>query len=187
MVLPSTKWLYTYWYGCNHSSLMILMIKRWKLHSFLPNFSTSSNPCINHKINRIFLISQHILVESLVSNLVIDLSKYKHAWKMFELGCLHQLTVIALYRLDRRKLLNFVRIPITVVYFKDRKWIPKTVYCISCLVVCKIFFCSEFPDIPDKAGSHKKKNTGNCKAFFVSRKRNEVFSYPQERSWWLFS
>ena len=140
-----------------------------------------------HKINRIFLISQHILVESLVSNMVIDLSKYKHAWKMFELGCLHQLTVIALHRLDRRKLLNFVRIPITVVYFKDRKWIPKTVYCISCSVVCKIFFCSEFPDIPDKAGSHKKKNTGNCKAFCVSRKRNKVFSYPQERSCWLFS
>ena len=140
-----------------------------------------------HKINRIFLISQHILVESLVSNMVIDLSKYKHAWKMFELGCLHQLTVIALHRLDRRKLLNFVRIPITVVYFKNRKWIPKTVYCISCSVVCKIFFCSEFPDIPDKAGSHKKKNTGNCKAFCVSRKRNKVFSYPQERSCWLFS
>ena len=28
----------------------------------------------------------------------------------------------------------------------------KTVYCISCLVVCKIVFCSEFPDIPDNAG-----------------------------------
>ena len=98
-----------------------------------------------HKINRIFLISQHILVESLVSNMVIDLSKYKHAWKMFELGCLHQLTVIALHRLDRRKLLNFVRIPITVVYFKDRKWIPKTVYCISCSVVCKIFFAPNSP------------------------------------------
>ena len=28
----------------------------------------------------------------------------------------------------------------------------KTVYCISCLVVCKIVFCSEFPDIPDNTG-----------------------------------
>ena len=28
----------------------------------------------------------------------------------------------------------------------------KTVYCISCLVVCKIVFCSEFPNIPDDAG-----------------------------------
>ena len=28
----------------------------------------------------------------------------------------------------------------------------KKLNCISCLMVCKIFFCSEFPDIPDKAG-----------------------------------
>ena len=28
----------------------------------------------------------------------------------------------------------------------------KTMYCISCSVVCKIAFCSEFPDIPDNAG-----------------------------------
>ena len=37
------------------------------------------------------------------------------------------------------------------------------------LMVCKIIFCSEFPDIPDKAGRNKK-NTGNCKAFCVLRK-----------------
>ena len=38
------------------------------------------------------------------------------------------------------------------MYFKDRKWISKTVYCISCSMVCKIIFCSEFPNIPDKTG-----------------------------------
>ena len=57
------------------------------------------------------------------------------------------------YRLGRNgKLLKCLRILITVVYFKDRNWICKTVYCISSLVVCKIAFCSEFPDIPDSAG-----------------------------------
>ena len=75
-------------------------------------------------------------------------------WILFEVGFLHQHTVLALlYRLGRNgKLLKCLRILITVVYFKDRNWICKTVYCISSLVVCKIAFCSEFPDIPDSAG-----------------------------------
>ena len=56
------------------------------------------------------------------------------------------------YRLDKNgTLLKFLRILITVMYFKDRNWISKTVNCISCSVVCKIVFCSEFPDIPDNA------------------------------------
>ena len=38
------------------------------------------------------------------------------------------------------------------MYFKDRNWISKTVYCISGSMVCKILFCSEFPNNPDKAG-----------------------------------
>ena len=79
------------------------------------------------------------------------------------------------YRLDRNgMLLTFLRILITVMYFKDRNWISKTVNCISCSVVCKIVFCSEFPDIPDKAESRtrRRRRTGNCKALCVSRKRN---------------
>ena len=57
------------------------------------------------------------------------------------------------YRLDRNgMLLKFLLILITVMYFKDRNWISKTVNCISCSVVCKIVFCSEFPDIRDNAG-----------------------------------
>ena len=56
------------------------------------------------------------------------------------------------YRLDRNgMLLKFLRILITVMYFKDRNWISKTVNCISCSVASKIVFCSEFPDIPDNA------------------------------------
>ena len=70
--------------------------------------------------------------------MIIDLSynlnkyiQYKHVWKLFEVGCLHQRTVIALYRLDRNgKLLKFFRILIKTLYFKDRKWTSKTVYCI---------------------------------------------------------
>ena len=56
------------------------------------------------------------------------------------------------YRLDRNgMLIKFLCILIIVMYFKDRNWISKTLSCISCLVVCKIAFCSEFPDIPDNA------------------------------------
>ena len=47
---------------------------------------------------------------------------------------------------------DFLRNLITAVYLKDRKCISKTAYCNRCSVVCKIAFCSEFPDIPDNAG-----------------------------------
>ena len=47
---------------------------------------------------------------------------------------------------------NFWRILITTVYFKDQNWISKTMYCISCSMVCKTIFCSEFLNILDKAG-----------------------------------
>ena len=58
------------------------------------------------------------------------------------------------YRLDRNgKLLCIL---ITVVHFKGRSWSSKTVYCISCLIVCKIVFCSKFPDIPDNAGRKRE-------------------------------
>ena len=45
---------------------------------------------------------------------------------------------------------------ITTVYFKDQNWISKTVYCIRCLMVCKVTFCSKFPDIPDKTGRKRE-------------------------------
>ena len=43
-------------------------------------------------------------------------------------------------------------------------------------MVCKVTFCYELPNIPDKAGrkNEKKKNTGNCKALCVSRKRKNI-------------
>ena len=56
-------------------------------------------------------------------------------------------------------LLKFLRILIKVMYFKDRNWnwISKTVNCINCSVVCKINFCSEFPDILDNANSREER------------------------------
>ena len=58
-----------------------------------------------------------MLAKSFVSDIIIDLSynfnkytQYKHFWKLFEVGCLHQHTVIALYREDRiEKLLKILQ------------------------------------------------------------------------------
>ena len=111
------------------------------------------------------LISLQTLIKTFVCNIIIDLSynlskhiQYKHIWKLSEVNCLHQHTVIAFYRLDRNeKLLKFLRILIKAMYFKDRNWISKTMYCISCSMVCKIVFCSEFSDVPDKASRKARK------------------------------
>ena len=46
---------------------------------------------------------------------------------------------------------------VRVMYFTDQKRITKTVYCIRCVMVCKIFYCSEF--------SKRMEKTGKCKAF----------------------
>ena len=68
-------------------------------------------------------------------------------------------------RLDRNgMLLKFLCILITVMHFKDRNWIPKTVNYISCLVVCKIASCSEFPDIPDNTGKVTKRRRRRTQA-----------------------
>ena len=81
------------------------------------------------------------------------------------------------YRLDRNgMLLKFLRTLITVMYFKDRNWISKTVNCISCSVVArKRIFCSEFADIPDNAGkvTRKRRRTqviAKCYAFHANAK-----------------
>ena len=71
-----------------------------------------------------------MLIKSFVDNIIIDVSnnfskyiQYEHVWKLFEVGYLHQNTVMALYRLDTNE--NFLRILVTTVYFKDRNWISK--------------------------------------------------------------
>ena len=84
----------------------------------------------------------------------------KTAWSGLLTSGHCNLLVIALYRLDKNgKLLKLLRNLITTVCFKDRKWISKTVYCIS-----KIIFCSEFLDIPDKA-CKKTERRRRTKAF----------------------
>ena len=133
--------------------------QRCKIHSFLPNFSTSFNRFtlqvyINiHKINQILLILLQILV---IIDLLYNLSKYIQ-FKVFQ-KCLKLVVYIntllsPLYRLDRNgRLHKFLRILITTLYFKDLNWISETVFCGICLMVCKIVFCSEFPDMPDNTG-----------------------------------
>ena len=78
--------------------------------------------------------------------------------------------------IDRNgKLLKFLCIVITAVYFKDRNWISKAVYCIICSVVCEIVFCSEPPDILDNAGRvTRRKRTqeiSNRYAFHANAKK----------------
>ena len=83
------------------------------------------------------------------------------------------------YRLGRNgKLLKCLRILITVVYFKDRNWICKIVYCISSLVVCKIAFYSEFPGIPDSGGRKTRRRTqaiAKRYAFHANAKSSTMF------------
>ena len=106
------------------------------------------------------LISLQILAKTFPSNIIIDLSYNLSKYIQFEVfeNCLKWVVYIntlfsPCYRLGRNgKLLKFLRILITVVYFKGRNLISKTVYCICCLVVFKITFCSEIPGIPDNAG-----------------------------------
>ena len=49
-------------------------------------------------------------------------TRYKHVRNFFEVGCLHEHYVIALYHLDRNeKLLEFLIILVTTVHFTDQK------------------------------------------------------------------
>ena len=106
------------------------------------------------------------------SNIIIDLSYNLSNYIQFEVfeNCLKWVAYIntlfsPCYRLGRNgKLLKCLRILITVVYFKDRNWICKTVYCISSLVVCKIAFCSEFPNIPDSGGRKTRRRRRRTQA-----------------------
>ena len=69
-----------------------------------------------------------MLVKLFVSNILIDLScnlnkyiQYKHTRKLFEVGCLHQQTVIALYRLGwNAKLLKIFLNLVTTLNLTDR-------------------------------------------------------------------
>ena len=104
----------------NHSSLIILANNAKYIHFYASLKLTPSlshwdlhftlQPEIIHKINRILLILLQMLIKSFVSKTISDLwykfnkyTQYKHVWKLFEVGCLHQRTVIALHRLKRNE------------------------------------------------------------------------------------
>ena len=53
----------------------------------------------------------------------------------------------------------------------------KTVYCISCLVVCKIVFCSEFPDIPNNAGRKTRTTQAIAKRYAFHADVTRTFIY----------
>ena len=82
-----------------------------------------------------------MLFESFVNNTIIDLSynlnkytQYKLAWKLFEVGCLHQHTAIALpciAWIGIKSCSKFLRILVAAVYFTDRNWISKTLYSVK--------------------------------------------------------
>ena len=118
---------------CNHSSLVIFFNDAKYIH-FYPTFQLSPTLPANtvqvqtiHKINQILLILLQILTKTFPSNIILDLlyslSKYIQS-EVFE-NCLKWVVYIntlfsPCYRLGRNgKLLKFLRILITVVYFKD--------------------------------------------------------------------
>ena len=98
-LLP-TKYLWTYWYGLLQSLITGDLGQRYKVQSFLLNFSTSSNPSTLqvstiHKINRVLLILLQILVKTFASN-IIDLSYNLSKYTQFEVfeKCLHWVVYI---------------------------------------------------------------------------------------------
>ena len=71
---------------------------------------------------------------------------------------------------------------ITAVYFTDHNRVFKTVYCIRCSVVCKIVFCSEFPDIPDNTGKVTRRRRRRTQAiakrdaFYANAKKSKLYN-----------
>ena len=129
------------------------------------------------------------MAKTFVSNIIIDLSSI---WaSIYTLKCLktgwgglftstHCCRLVSLE--SQWKVAQIFACPNTAVDFKDRNWIPKTVHCISCLVVCKIVFCSEFPDILDnarrKTGRRRRRTQAIAKRYaFHANAMTVIFQY----------
>ena len=129
------------------------------------------------------------MAKTFVSNIIIDLSSI---WaSIYTLKCLktgwgglftstHCCRLVSLE--SQWKVAQIFACPNTAVDFKDRNWIPKTVHCISCLVVCKIVFCSEFPDILDnarrKTGRGRRRTQAIAKRYaFHANAMTVIFQY----------
>ena len=158
-----------YW---NHS-LLVIFVNNAKYIHFYPTFQLP--PTISHGKYEPFVKSikfclfgykywlKCLPVILLITDLSYSLSNYIQ-FEVFE-NCLKWVAYISTlfspcYHLGRNgKLLKCLRILITVIYFTDRNWIFKTVHCISSLGACKIASCSEFPDIPDRAGRKTRRRS----------------------------
>ena len=121
------------------------------------------------------------------SYIIIDLSYNLSNYIQFEvfekcLKCIAYINTLfsPCYCLGRNgKLLKCLHVLITVVYLKVHKWICKTVYCSSSLVVSKIAFCSEFPNIPDNTGRKTRRRTqviAKHYAFHTNTKKMEILT-----------
>ena len=92
------------------------------------------------------------MAKTFVSNIIIDLSSIwasTYTLKCLKTGwgglftsthCCHLVSLEWQW-----KVAQIFACPNTAVDFKDRNWIPKTIHCISCLVVCKIVFAPNSP------------------------------------------
>ena len=80
------------------------------------------------------------------------------------------------------------RILIVAVYFKDQSWIAKTHHCINCSVVCKIVFCSKFPDIWDNAGrkTRRRRTPAIAKRYAFYANAKNIFCYSKVCFFYIF-
>ena len=72
---------------------------------------------------------------------------------------------------------NVVYPTVTVMHFTDQNCCSKTVYCISCVMVCKIFFGSEFPKKMEKTGNCKKRLAFQVNAKIAFLRASMVVTY----------
>ena len=137
-----------------------------QLFNFLQPFHIASIAKPFIKSIEFCLFGYKYWLKHFAANIIIDLSCSLSKYIQFEVFqnflrwvvYINTLLSPCSYRLDRNgMLLKFLRILLRVVYFTDRNWIYKTVNCISCSVVCKIVFCSEFLDIPNHTGKVTRK------------------------------
>ena len=61
----------------------------------------------------------------------------------------------------------------------------KQLNCIGCSVVCKIIFCSEFPDIPDKAGRKTRTRRRRRRTQAIA-KRDAFHANAKKKTFFVF-
>ena len=157
--LISTKWLQTYWHGLLQSQITGDLGQRCKVHSFLLAYPTfqlppTLSPCKHKpfiKSIKFYLFRYKYWLKHLLAIqywFLIQFEQVYTVWSVWRLwsGLYTSTHCSRLVSMDRNgKLLKLLPILKTALYFKDRNWISKSVYCISCSVVCKIVFAPNFP------------------------------------------